>query len=226
MASSDSGLSADCASRAAAASAIVMAVPAICARARWRLRAPRSRRLVMKGRVANLISSVFVPELTFLGAARTVTGSKYLLRHGNATVLFDCGLFQGLKELRLRNWQDLPVPASSINAVVLTLAHLDHVGYVPRLVKHGFSGPVFCTSGTAELSRLVLPDSGRIQEEDARLANRHGYSKHSPAMPTRTARSATSIRWAFTAKSKWPTASASSSWARATCSDLPTSSRV
>ncbi|HWN83664.1 MAG TPA: MBL fold metallo-hydrolase [Vicinamibacterales bacterium] len=124
-----------------------------------------------------------MPELTFLGAARTVTGSKYLLRHGNASVLFDCGLFQGLKELRLRNWQDLPVSASSINAVVLTHAHLDHVGYVPRLVKQGFSGPVFCTSGTAELSRLVLPDSGRIQEEDARQANRHGYSKHSPAMP-------------------------------------------
>ena len=124
-----------------------------------------------------------MPELTFLGAARTVTGSKYLLRHGNASVLFDCGLFQGLKELRLRNWQDLPVSASSINAVVLTHAHLDHVGYVPRLVKQGFSGPVFCTFGTAELSRLVLPDSGRIQEEDARQANRHGYSKHSPAMP-------------------------------------------
>jgi metallo-beta-lactamase family protein len=124
-----------------------------------------------------------VPELTFLGAARTVTGSKYLLNHGKAAVLFDCGLFQGLKELRLRNWQDLPVSAASIDAVVLTHAHLDHVGYVPRLVKQGFKGPVFCTAGTAELSRLVLPDSGRIQEEDARQANRHGYSKHSPAMP-------------------------------------------
>jgi metallo-beta-lactamase family protein len=124
-----------------------------------------------------------VPELTFLGAARTVTGSKYLLTHGKSTVLFDCGLFQGLKELRLRNWEDLPIPASSIAAVVLTHAHLDHVGYVPRLVKQGFKGPVFCTSGTAELSQLVLPDSGRIQEEDARQANRHGYSKHSPAMP-------------------------------------------
>ncbi len=132
---------------------------------------------------SNLISSMPVPELTFLGAARTVTGSKYLLTHGKAVVLFDCGLFQGLKELRLRNWEDLPIPASSINAVVLTHAHLDHVGYVPRLVKQGFKGPVFCTSGTAELSQLVLPDSGRIQEEDARQANRHGYSKHSPAMP-------------------------------------------
>ena len=124
-----------------------------------------------------------VPELTFLGAARTVTGSKYLLTHGKAVVLFDCGLFQGLKELRLRNWQDLSIPAASIDAVVLTHAHLDHVGYVPRLVKQGFKGPVFCTAGTAELSQLVLPDSGRIQEEDARQANRHGYSKHSPAMP-------------------------------------------
>jgi metallo-beta-lactamase family protein len=124
-----------------------------------------------------------VPELTFLGAARTVTGSKYLLTHGKAVVLFDCGLFQGLKELRLRNWQDLSIPAASITAVVLTHAHLDHVGYVPRLVKQGFKGPVFCTSGTAELSQLVLPDSGRIQQEDARQANRHGYSKHSPAMP-------------------------------------------
>jgi metallo-beta-lactamase family protein len=132
---------------------------------------------------AKLISSMPVPELTFLGAARTVTGSKYLLTHGKTRVLFDCGLFQGLKELRLRNWQDLPISASSIDAVVLTHAHLDHVGYVPRLVKQGFKGPVFCTSGTAELSQLVLPDSGRIQEEDARQANRHGYSKHSPAMP-------------------------------------------
>jgi metallo-beta-lactamase family protein len=124
-----------------------------------------------------------VTELTFLGAARTVTGSKFLLTHGSARVLFDCGLFQGLKELRLRNWEDLPVPADSITAVVLTHAHLDHVGYLPRLVKQGFRGTVFCTSGTAELSHLVLPDSGRIQEEDARQANRHGYSKHHPAMP-------------------------------------------
>lgn len=122
-------------------------------------------------------------ELTFLGAARTVTGSKYLLQHGASRVLFDCGLFQGLKELRLRNWDDFPVPPDSIHAVVLTHAHLDHVGYLPRLVAQGYRGRVFCTAGTADLCRLVLPDAGRIQEEDARQANKHGYSKHDPALP-------------------------------------------
>jgi metallo-beta-lactamase family protein len=124
-----------------------------------------------------------VATLTFLGAARTVTGSKYLLEHGGRRVLFDCGLFQGLKELRLRNWDEFPVPPRSIDAVVLTHAHLDHVGYLPRLVAHGFRGRVFCTAGTRDLCRLVLPDSGRIQEEDARHANRHGHSKHDPALP-------------------------------------------
>ncbi|MSO45868.1 MAG: MBL fold metallo-hydrolase [Acidobacteria bacterium] len=124
--------------------------------------------------------------LTFLGAARTVTGSKYLLEHDGTRVLFDCGLFQGLKELRLRNWEDFPVPPSSIHAVVLTHAHLDHVGYLPRLVAQGFRGRAFCTAGTADLCRLVLPDSGRIHEEDARQANRHGYSKHHPALPLYT----------------------------------------
>lgn len=122
-------------------------------------------------------------QLTFLGAARTVTGSKYLLDNNGTRVLFDCGLFQGLKELRLRNWDQFPVPPDSIHAVVLTHAHLDHVGYLPRLVAHGFKGHVFCTAGTADLCRLVLPDSGRIQEEDARQANRHHYSKHTPALP-------------------------------------------
>jgi len=113
-----------------------------------------------------------VAELTFLGAARTVTGSKYLLEHEGARVLFDCGLFQGLKELRLRNWEPFRVDPASIGAVVLTHAHLDHVGYLPRLVAEGFAGRVFCTAGTQELSRVVLPDSGRIQEEDARQAKR------------------------------------------------------
>lgn len=121
--------------------------------------------------------------LTFLGAARTVTGSKYLLEHAGTRVLIDCGLFQGLKELRLRNWDAFPVPPQSVSAVVLTHAHLDHVGYLPRLVAQGYRGRIFCTGGTADLCRLVLPDSARIQEEDARQANRHGYTKHHPALP-------------------------------------------
>ena len=127
-----------------------------------------------------------MPTLTFLGAAGTVTGSKHLLDTGNHRVLFDCGLFQGLKELRERNWQPLPIPASSITAVVLTHAHLDHCGYLPRLVADGFKGRVFCTAGTRDLCSLVLPDSAHIQEEDARDANRHGYSKHHPALPLYT----------------------------------------
>ena len=122
-------------------------------------------------------------QLTFLGAARTVTGSKYLLEHAGKRVLFDCGLFQGLKELRLRNWEGLPVPPESLDAVVLTHAHLDHVGYLPRLVALGYRGRVYCTPGTIDLCRIVLPDSGRIQEEDARQANKHGYSRHAPALP-------------------------------------------
>lgn len=121
-----------------------------------------------------------------MGAARTVTGSKYLLEHGGKRVLVDCGLFQGLKELRLRNWAEFPVPPRGIDAVVLTHAHLDHVGYLPRLRTGGYKGRVFCTAGTMDLCRLVLPDSGRIQEEDARQANRHGYSKHQPALPLYT----------------------------------------
>ena len=122
-------------------------------------------------------------KLTFLGAARTVTGSKYLLEHNGQKVLFDCGLFQGLKDLRLRNWDEFPIPPASLNVVVLTHAHLDHVGYLPRLVARGYRGRVFCTPGTKDLSQVVLPDAGRIQEEDARQANKHGYSKHDPALP-------------------------------------------
>src|SRR5688500_10522385 len=122
-------------------------------------------------------------SLTFLGASRTVTGSKYLLEHGGRRVLVDCGLFQGLKELRLRNWAPFPVPPNSIDAVVLTHAHLDHVGYLPRLCALGFQGTVFCTPGTADLCGLVLPDSGRIQEEDARFANKHRFAKHEQALP-------------------------------------------
>jgi metallo-beta-lactamase family protein len=125
-------------------------------------------------------------SITFLGAARTVTGSKYLLDTGPSKVLIDAGLFQGLKELRERNWLPFPVPAADIGAIILTHAHLDHCGYLPRLVAQGFRGRVFCTAGTLDLCRIVLPDAGRIQEEDAANANRHGYSKHAPALPLYT----------------------------------------
>jgi metallo-beta-lactamase family protein len=125
-------------------------------------------------------------SLRFLGAARTVTGSKYLLESGSSRILVDAGLFQGLKDLRLRNWDDFPVPPSSLDAIVLTHAHLDHCGYLPRLVMQGFRGRVFCTAGTRDLCRIVLPDAGRIQEEDAANANRHGYSKHHPSLPLYT----------------------------------------
>jgi metallo-beta-lactamase family protein len=127
-----------------------------------------------------------MPTLTFLGAAGTVTGSKHLLDAAGVRLLVDCGLFQGLKNLRERNWQPLPIPATDIHAVVLTHAHLDHCGYLPRLVADGFRGRVFCTPGTQDLCSLVLPDSARIQEEDARDANRQGYSKHHPALPLYT----------------------------------------
>ena len=125
-------------------------------------------------------------KLQFLGAAETVTGSKYLLTDSQQRVLVDCGLFQGLKTLRLRNWAPLPFDPASISAVVLTHAHLDHSGYLPLLVKHGFRGPVYCTSATAELCKLLLPDSGHLQEEDAEYANRRGFSKHRPALPLYT----------------------------------------
>ena len=127
-----------------------------------------------------------MPQLTFLGAARTVTGSKYLVEIGSSRVLVDCGLFQGQYELRRRNWDELPVRADSIDAVVLTHAHLDHVGYLPRLAAQGFRGRVFCTPGTQDLAQLVLVDSAHIQEEDARAANQGHYSKHETAEPLYT----------------------------------------
>ena len=127
-----------------------------------------------------------MPSLTFLGAARTVTGSKYLLDVDGRRILFDCGLFQGLKELRLRNWSPLPIAPETIDAVVLTHAHIDHSGWLPRLVGQGFKGPVYCTGGTHDLCRLVLPDAAHLQEEDAKFANKRGFSKHSPALPLYT----------------------------------------
>ena len=125
-------------------------------------------------------------SLTFLGAAGTVTGSKHLLEVDGRRILVDCGLFQGLKELRLRNWEPLPIDPATIDAVILTHAHLDHCGYLPRLVSAGFRGRIFCTPATKELCSLVLPDSAHIQEEDARDANRHGFTRHAPALPLYT----------------------------------------
>lgn len=121
--------------------------------------------------------------LTSLGGVGTVTGSKHLLQLGGRRILVDCGLFQGLKTLRLKNWEPLPLDAASIDAVVLTHAHLDHVGYLPRLVREGFRGEVFCSSATADLAEIILLDSAKIQESDAEFANRHGFSKHHPAQP-------------------------------------------
>ena len=118
--------------------------------------------------------------LTSFGAARTVTGSKHLLDTGTHKILVDCGQFQGLKELRERNWQPLPM---NVDAVILTHAHLDHCGLLPRLVQQGFRGRIFCTQATAELTKVVLADAGRLQEEDAERANRKGYTRHKPALP-------------------------------------------
>jgi metallo-beta-lactamase family protein len=125
-------------------------------------------------------------RLSFLGAAGTVTGSKYLVEHEGLKLLVDCGLFQGLKQRRMLNWEPLPVDPRGLGAVLLTHAHLDHSGFLPALVRDGFSGPVWCTSPTLELSRLLLPDSGHLQEEDAAYANRKGFSKHHPALPLYT----------------------------------------
>lgn len=128
--------------------------------------------------------------LISLGGAGTVTGSKHLLASGRTRLLVDCGLFQGLKDLREKNWKPLPVKASGLSAVVLTHAHLDHSGYLPRLVKEGFRGPIFMSGATAAVAELILLDSAHIQERDAEAANRHGYSKHKPALPLYTVRDA------------------------------------
>lgn len=124
--------------------------------------------------------------IQFLGAAGTVTGSRHLVTLGSERLLIDCGLFQGHKVLRLRNWAQAPFAAKDIHAVLLTHAHLDHSGYLPLLVQQGFAGRVHTSSATADLCALLLPDSGHIQEEDAAFANRHGFSKHHPALPLYT----------------------------------------
>jgi metallo-beta-lactamase family protein len=125
-------------------------------------------------------------KIGFFGATGTVTGSKYRVQSGAGAILVDCGLFQGYKQLRLRNWAALPFDVHALHAVVLTHAHLDHSGYLPLLVKNGFDGPVYCTAATADLCRVLLPDAGRLQEEDAERANRHAYSRHAPALPLYT----------------------------------------
>jgi len=125
-------------------------------------------------------------RITFLGAAGTVTGSKYLLEHDGKRVLIDCGLFQGYKQLRLRNWDHFPLPLDQLDAIVLTHAHLDHSGYLPVLARNGYRGPVYATPATCELAEILLLDSGRLQEEEAEYANRRGYSKHHPALPLYT----------------------------------------
>ena len=132
-------------------------------------------------------------KLSFLGAAGCVTGSKYLVEHEGTTVLVDCGLFQGFKNLRLLNWDPLPFNAASSNAVVLSHAHLVHSGALPLLMRHGFRGPIYATPATTELCGLLLPDSGHLQEDDARFANRHKTSRHSPALPLYTEEDARAV---------------------------------
>ena len=129
-------------------------------------------------------------RLSFWGGVGTVTGSRFLLRAGSARILVDCGLFQGFKQLRLRNWSPFPLAPSTIQAVVLTHAHLDHSGAIPLLAKQGFRGPVFCTAPTRDLCEVLLTDSGSLQERDAEFANRHGFSKHKPALPLYTRKDA------------------------------------
>ena len=124
--------------------------------------------------------------VTFWGAAGTVTGSKYLIENNQKRVLIDCGLFQGPRALRDRNWAEAPFPPTSVDAVLLTHAHIDHTGYLPRFVKQGFRGPVYCSRGTAELLRILLPDSARLQEEEADYRNRHKVTRHNPALPLYT----------------------------------------
>jgi metallo-beta-lactamase family protein len=129
------------------------------------------------------LSTDTMATITFYGGVGTVTGSKYLLENDGRRVLVDCGLFQGLKELRERNWQDPAFDPASIDAVIITHAHIDHTGWLPRLVKLGFNGPVFTSKATADLLKILLPDSGRLQEEEADYRNRHELTRHAPALP-------------------------------------------
>src|SRR5690606_19878021 len=129
-------------------------------------------------------------KIHFLGASGTVTGSKFYLETPEKNIMIDCGMFQGLKELRLLNWEPLPIDASKIDVVLLTHGHLDHTGYLPRLVKEGFRGKIIGTRPTLDITRIILLDSAKIQEEEAERANEEGYSKHLPAMPLYTVKEA------------------------------------
>jgi metallo-beta-lactamase family protein len=137
-------------------------------------------------------------KLTFLGAAGCVTGSKYLVEANGKRLLVDCGLFQGTRELKERNWSTLPVDATSIDWLVLTHAHLDHTGWIPRLLGQGFKGPIYANAATRELCAILLPDSGHLQEEDANHAQRKGYSRHKPALPLYTEEDAAAALARFT----------------------------
>jgi metallo-beta-lactamase family protein len=129
----------------------------------------------------------------FLGGAGVVTGSKYLIDIGNFEFLVDCGLFQGGRKLRELNWDSFPMPLGELEAVVLTHAHLDHIGYLPRLVKQGFKGPIYCTEATASLAKILLLDSGKLQEEEAEFARKKGYSRHDDPQPLYTMDDAESV---------------------------------
>ena len=123
------------------------------------------------------------PSLTFLGAAGTVTGAKFFLEVDEARVLLECGMFQGLRQLRERNWQPPPFAPRSLQAILLSHAHIDHSGYLPRVVREGFQGPIFCSPGTADLLTVMLPDAAHLQEEEAEFRNRKSKTKHRPSLP-------------------------------------------
>ncbi len=125
-------------------------------------------------------------SISFFGAAETVTGSRHLIEIGNKRILVDCGLFQGPREIRERNWEPFPIDPASIDVILITHAHIDHIGYLPKIVAEGYKGPIYCTQGTAGLAKISLPDSGRLQEEDARYHARHGTSRHPDPKPLYT----------------------------------------